>query len=276
MISGLILTLNEEQCLERCLESLSWCDELVVVDSDSTDASVEIARRFGARVISRRLENWSSHLNWIFENVRFRGDWVYYSDADEVVTPELRDELVLVAADRERAEVAYRVRFKNMFLGRWIRHSSLYPTWVLRFLRPGRVRWDREVNPTSVVDGPEGRLRQHFLHYSFEKGFEAWYAKHNRYSSQEAREAVTAMRAAVPGLGALLSPHTVERRAALKTLSFRLPCRPVLRFLYMYLARGGFLDGRPGLLYCQLLAAYEQMIDMKVIEMQRREAGLSL
>lgn len=276
MISALVLTLDEEENIGRCLESLAWCDELVVVDSESTDGTVEIARRFGARVVTRRLDNWSSHLNWIFDNVTFRGDWVYYSDADEVVPPELKAELCRVAADARRPEVAFRLRFKTMFLGRWIRHASLYPTWVLRFLRPRRVRWHREVNPTCTVDGPEARLDEHFVHYSFAKGFDAWFAKHNRYSTQEAIEALRVLQATPTVLPALVSANAVERRSALKALSYRLPCRPALRFLYMYLVRGGFLDGRAGLLYCHLLAAYERMIDVKVLELRRRAKALPL
>jgi glycosyltransferase involved in cell wall biosynthesis len=276
MLSVLIRTLDEEAGLPRCLASVGWSDDLVVVDSGSTDGTCRIAEEAGARVYTRRMDDEAAHLNWISESVPFRHPWVYYADADEVVTPELADELRAVTAEPSRTEVAYRLRFRTMFLGRWIRHASLYPTWVLRLFRPGRVRWHREVNTSCVADGPTGRLEGHFLHYAFGKGFNAWFEKHNRYSWHEAREARAALESAPPALTALLSRDPVERRAALKAASLRLPMRPACRFLYMYVVRGGFLDGRPGLLYCQLLAAYERMIDAKIEELRRRAAGLPL
>ncbi len=180
MISILVLTLNEEINLPRCLESVSWSDDIVVLDSGSTDRTVEIAEAAGARVVYRKLEDWSEHQNWAVTAIPFKHRWVYYTDADEVVTPELRQELQVIARAPDTAAVAYRVRFKNQFMGRWLRWSSLYPTWVLRFFRPEKVRWERKVNPVPVVDGPEGRLAGHFLHYSFNKGLNAWFEKHNR------------------------------------------------------------------------------------------------
>ncbi len=265
MISALVLTLNEEVNLPHCLDSLDWCDDVVVLDSGSSDRTVEIARARGARVVQRPFDNWAAHQTWAAREIGYRHPWVYYSDADEQVTPALRDELLAVATDPARREVAYRVRFKVMFRGRWIRHSSLYPTWVMRFYRPEHVHWDRLVNPVAVADGPEGRLREHFLHHSFRKGMDAWYEKHRAYALDEAREAVSLLRAdGGADLAGLVSRDTVRRRRALKELSFRLPCRPALRFLYMYVLRGGWLDGRPGLVYCRLLAEYEAMIDRHV------------
>ncbi|MGE0433210.1 MAG: glycosyltransferase family 2 protein, partial [Planctomycetota bacterium] len=178
-ISVLILTLNEEVNLPRCLESLAWSDDIVVLDSGSTDRTVEIARAAGARVVERKLDDWATHQNWAMESIDFRHPWVYYSDADEVVTSELRDEMMAIASTATTTDadepVAYRVRFRNMFLGKWLRFSSLYPTWVLRFFRPERVRWERLVNPVPTVDGRVGHLRGHFIHYSFNKGLEAWF-----------------------------------------------------------------------------------------------------
>jgi glycosyltransferase involved in cell wall biosynthesis len=276
MVSAFVRTLDEEANLPSCLRSLAWSDDVVVVDSGSTDRTRDVARESGARVVTRPLRDEAEHLNWIGANVAFRHPWVYCADADEIVTEELAREILATTADGSRPEVAYRVRFKTMFLGKWVRHASLYPTWALRLFRPGRVRWERSVNTTCVVDGAEGRLQEHFLHHSFSKGLHAWFEKHNRYSTLEAREALAAIRAPRPALGLLLSSDAATRRRALKALSFRLPARPLLRFAYSYLARGGVLDGMAGLRYCQLLATYERMIDLKVLEIRRREAGLSL
>jgi len=273
-VSVLILTLNEETNLPACLESVSWSDDVVVLDSFSTDRTVEIAAAAGARVVQRKFDNWSSHQNWAVRNITFKHPWVYYSDADERVTPELAGELQSIAGDGQRNEVAYRVRFRNMFMGRHIKHASLYPTWVLRFFRPEKVRWERLVNPVAVVDGPQGRLEGHFDHYSFNKGLAQWFAKHNLYSSDEARELIRTLDRPVNWRG-LLSGDPSERRMAMKSLAYRMPLRPALVFGYLYFFRLGLLDGRPGFTYCRLRAIFEYMVDLKVEEFRRREKGLA-
>ncbi len=276
-ISVLILTLNEEANLPACLESLQWCDDIVVFDSFSTDRTIEIATAAHARVIQRHFDNWAAHQNWAVKNIQFKHPWVYYSDADEVVQPELRDEMLSVARDPNVGHVAYRMRYKNFFCNRWIRHCGIYPVWVLRFFRPDKVHWERLVNPVPITHGSEGRLKNHFHHYSFNKGYEAWFEKHNKYSSQEAEEGIKTIQGAFRDWVGLLSFRDgSRRRRALKELSFRLTFRPLLKFLYMYLFRLGILDGAPGLKYCQLLAIYEYMIVLKMREIKSREKGMSI
>jgi glycosyltransferase involved in cell wall biosynthesis len=276
MISVLILTLNEEANLPRCLESVSWCDDIVVLDSYSNDRTVEIARAAGARVIQRRFDNWAAHQNWALENIEFKHPWVYYSDADEVVTPDLREEMQRVTADSNNAHVAYRLRYKNFFMGRWIRRCGIYPTWILRLFRPQKVRWERLVNPVPVVDGTEGRLQGHFEHYSFNKGLNAWFEKHNRYSWQEAEESLKSLARGEFDWRDIFAADPATRRRALKELSFRLPCRPLLRFLYMFIWKRGFLDGWAGFTYCRLLTIYEYMIVLKMRELRLRERGATI
>lgn len=277
MISVIILTLNEERNLPACLESVKWSDDIVVFDSFSTDRTVEIAKAAGARVVQRRFDNWSAHQNWANEHIRFKYPWVYYSDADEVVTPELRDELLAVVSDRSRAEVAYRVRFKNMFMGKWIKRASLYPTWVLRLFHPDKVRWEREVNPAPIIDGQVGRLLEHFEHRSFNNGLSAWFDKHNKYSEKEALEAVRAVGTGrVDWNGVFQLSDPIRRRKALKILAWHLPCRTGIVFIYLYVFRMGLLDGVAGWRYCRMRAIYEYMIDLKIVELRRREKGLTV
>jgi len=274
-ISVLILTLNEEAALPACLESVKWCDDIIVFDSFSTDRTVEIAKAAGARVFQRAFDNERDHRAASLR-LPFKHAWVYNPDADEVTTPELRDEMLRVVADRERREVAYRTRFKTMFCGHWIKHSSLYPTWVVRLFLPEKVSFERSINLRYVVDGPEGRLENHFEHFTFSKGLNAWFEKHNRYSWHEAAESLRALAAGRFRWAELFSANAVARRRALKELSFRAPCRPLLRFLYMYFVRLGFLDGRAGYAYCRLISLYEQMIVFKMEELRRREQGLGI
>jgi glycosyltransferase involved in cell wall biosynthesis len=271
MISVLILTLNEEANLPACLESVKWSDDIVVFDSFSTDRTVEIARAAGARVLQRAFDNERAHRTASLRTP-FKYPWVYNPDADEIITPELRDEILRVVADPARREVAYRVRFKMMFCGRWIKRSSLYPTWFVRLFQPGKISFERSIHLHYLVHGLEGRLQNHFEHHTFNKGIGAWLEKHNRYSSQEAVESLKSLSQHPFKWTRLFNRSPVLRRRALKELSFRLPFRPLLRFIYMYFFRLGFLDGRPGFDYCLLLSMYEQMIVLKMNELRRKLA----
>jgi glycosyltransferase involved in cell wall biosynthesis len=271
-VSVLVLTRNEEAVLARCLQAVRWSDDIVVFDSFSSDRTVEIARAAGARVLQRAFDNERDHRAASLR-VPFKYRWVYNPDADEITPPELGAEILRAVADSSGVEVAYRVRFKTIFRGRWIRHSSLYPTWVVRLFQPDKISFERSVNLRYVVHGAEGRLQNHFEHRTFDKGMEAWLEKHNRYSTREAMENLDSLATGTFSLTHLFRRSPVLRRRALKELSFRLPCRAVLRFLYMYIFRLGFLDGRAGFDYCILLAMYEQMIVLKMKEIRRRSAG---
>jgi glycosyltransferase involved in cell wall biosynthesis len=268
MISVLILTHNEEENLPACLDAVRWSEDIVVLDSGSTDGTIAIAKAAGARIFYRPFDNERDHRAASLR-LPFRHAWVYCPDADEVTTPELRDEMREVVDDPTRPEVAYRVRFRTIFQNRWIRRSSLYPTWVVRLVKPKHVSFDRMVNLRYRIHGPEGNLQHHFEHHTFHRGLAAWIDKHNRYSTAEAMECLWSLATTRVRLRDFFSFSPVVRRRALKELSFRLPFRPTLRFLYMYFLRGGFLDGRAGLDYCRLLAMYERMILLKMDEIRR-------
>jgi glycosyltransferase involved in cell wall biosynthesis len=271
-VSILVLTLNEQINIADCLESLSWSDDLVVLDSLSTDRTAAIAREHGARVIERRFDNWSAHQNWAVRDIEFRHPWVLYFDADERCPPELGDEVRRVAR-ADAPESAFRMRRKDFYMGRWLRHAQLYPTWLVRLFRPERVRFERLVNPVTVVDGPVGELDGHILHYPFSHGVAHWIDRHNRYSDFEAAEAMK-LEGTTPSLRALLTRDPLERRKALKHLFFRMPARPLIKHAYYLLWRRGFLDGHAGLTYARLQATYEYMIDCKRRELARQQRGL--
>ena len=268
--SVLVLTKDEEVNIADCLRTLAFSDDIVVLDSYSTDRTVEIARSFpNVRVIQRKFDNWSRHSNWALENIDFKYPWVYYSDADERVTPALAEELLQIANDASRSHVAYRVRYKNIFLEQWIRRGGIYPVWIIRLFQPDKVRYeDREVNAHPIVNGSLGELREHFLHYSFNKGLVPWFTKHNSYSQMEAHEAIR-----VRGLPfweqvsqVMSSKDRAVRRRGLKNLSFRMPMRALMRFLYMYFVKLGMLDGRAGFHYSGMISMYEYWISIKMAE----------
>jgi len=275
-VSVLILTLNEEINIGACLDSLAWCDDIVVLDSLSKDRTREIAEQRGARVVTRAFDNWSAHQNWAVSNIPFRHPWVLYLDADERCEEELHREALQVAQPGA-PEAAFRIRRKDFFMGRWLKHAQLYPTWLVRLFRPDRIRYERLVNPVAVVDGPIGELTAHIIHYPFSHGVSHWIERHNRYSDMEAIEAAKVRRggddAAAPA-GSVWSRDPNERRRALKDIFFRMPARPLVKFAYYYAWRRGFLDGKAGLTYATLQAMYEYMIACKGAEIERRRRGL--
>jgi glycosyltransferase involved in cell wall biosynthesis len=272
-VSVLILTLNEEINLGDCLDSVAWADDRVVLDSHSSDGTVGIAIDRGARVVQRRFEDWSSHQNWAVRHIEFRHPWVLYLDADERCPDDLRDEVQAAVRD-PAGPAAYRIRRKDFYMGRWLRHAQLYPTWLVRLFRPGRIRYERLVNPVAIVDGATGELESHILHYPFSHGVSHWIARHNGYSDMEAVEKLQASGGVPSDWRTLASRDPNLRRRALKELFFRMPARPLVKFGYYYFWRRGFLDGRAGLNYATLQSIYEYLIDRKHEELLRRRAGL--
>lgn len=167
----------------------------------------------------------------------------------------------------------FRMRRKDFFLGRWLRRSSGYPSWFGRLVRVGRVRVEREVNEEYIANGGVEHLQAHLHHHPFNKGIAYWFERHNRYSTMEA-QVTQAMRGEKLAWRSLLGADPVNRRRALKQLAYRLPMRPLVVFLYLYVVRLGLLDGRAGFYYSSMRAVYEMFIDLKAIESTRRQRGL--
>lgn len=268
-VSVLILTKNEQQDLPGCLASVAWSDDIHVFDSLSTDDTVAIAERAGATVTRRAFDNWAAHQNWGLQNIRFRHPWVFYIDADERMTPELVHAVRAAVAD-PGDRVAFRVQRRDFFLGTWLAHVQASP-FYLRLFRPGRMRYERLVNPVSIADGPVGQVAGYLDHYPFSKGMSHWLERHNSYSTLEARQIVDNRRgrAGFSLRHALLARDFHERRFHQKELFYRLPLRPLVKFALLYLGKRGFLDGRAGLTYAVLQSIYEYMIVLKVRELGR-------
>ena len=273
MISVLILTLNEELNISRCLASLGWCDDVVILDSLSSDETQKIATDWGARVVERPFDNYAAQRNFGLKEISYKHPWVLMVDADEEVSSKLVEEMKQVIAGCDEGTTLFRMRREDYFLGKWIKHSSGYPTWFGRLVRPDRVQVEREINEEYVTDGQVGYLEEHLIHYPFNKGIAYWFERHNRYSSMEAEALIAEAQETMPWKD-LASGEPTLRRKALKQLAYRLPGRPWLVFGYLYLFRMGFLDGKPGLTYARMRKIYETMIDLKVMELKRRKKGL--
>ncbi len=270
MISVLILTRNEQQDLPGCLASVVWSDDVHVLDSNSTDLTVGIAKNFGAHVVQREFDNWASHQNWALKNIPFKHPWVFYLDADERVTTELQQHL-LAAADAPGDAIAFRVQRRDFYLGRWLKHVQASP-YYMRLFRPEKMRYERLVNPISIPDGPVGLVSGYLDHFPFSKGVGFWLERHNNYSRFEA-EQILANRAAHAKFSlwsALFERDFNKRRHHQKELFYSLPLRPLLKFFLLYVAKGGFLDGRAGLTYSILQSFYEYMIVLKTRELEAK------
>ena len=272
-ISVLILTLDEEVNLAGCLESVAWCDDVVVLDSFSTDRTVEIARERSVRVYQRAFDNYANQRNFGLREVDYRHPWVLMLDADERVPEELQREMHAVTSRVPDTVALFRMRRRDHLFGRWIRRSSGYPTWFGRLARVGRAWVERPINEEFHADGEVASLAGHLDHFPFNKGFSAWIEKHDRYSTMEARLRALQPREDEPWLS-LFAPDPARRRRAQKDWINSMPLRPLVVFTGLYFIKGGMLEGRAGLTFSLLRAWYEYFIDCKAIELRRRAAGL--
>ena len=277
-VSVIIPTLHEAKNLPRCLDHLSWADEVVIVDSGSQDETPQIAAAYGAKLIHFRWNGqWPKKRNWALKHAELKHPWVLMVDADEWVVPELAAEIG--EAIKSEKYVGYWINRRFIFMGRWLKHCGYYPSWNLRLIKRGFGEFekltdvgdtgsgDNEVHEHVIPKGPAAYLKHDMLHFAF-PNISTFIEKHNRYSNWEA--AVQHRGAGAPS-AAVASNVELSRRRKLKNLSRYLPFRPTLRFLYSYLWKGGFLDGRPGYVFCRLLAMYEYLSVAKYYELQRAE-----
>ncbi len=275
-ISVVVPIKNEAENLPRCLGSIQWAEEIFVVDSHSSDGSVEIATQLGATVVQFEFQGtWPKKKNWALQNLPFRHEWVLILDADEALPAEAAEEIARAVSSPSNI-AGYWINRRFFFLGRWLRHSY-YPNWNLRLFRHQLGRYERlteaetksgdnEVHEHVIVQGQTARLRCEMDHYAF-PSVDVFVEKHNRYSNWEARVAVDGL---LPQSAGDLSHRRVERRRRLKLLSQRLPFRPLLRFLYIFVWQKGFLDGRDGYYFARLHATYEFLSVVKTYELRRR------
>lgn len=273
LISAVILTRNEEANLPECLASLrGLADEIVVVDSASTDHTAEIAQRSGALVITHEFETQARQLNWALTQVPWRAEWILRLDADERVSPDLVAELraTLPAADADTT--GYYVKRRVYFLGRWMRHGGYYPTWLLRVWRRGCADSDdRMMDEHMLLRRGRAVYLRHDIIEENQKGLSAWIDRQNRYASREAA-AVAQDAAAIGTPPSLFGPPEARRRWLKYRLYLVAPpfLRAFMYFLVRYVGQLGFLDGREGLIFHFLHGCwYRFLIDAKIYELRR-------
>lgn len=263
MIVGIVLTLNEEINIAKCLQSLSFADGLIVVDSYSTDKTVEIVKSIGATLVQREFDSYSNQRNFALGLVPSECEWIIMMDADEVIPDEMRIEIVTLINNASEDVSALYFRRKDIVFGRWLKRSTGYPTWAPRVFKNTRVKVTREINEHFEIDGKLVKMRSHFLHYPMNKGITWWISKHNTYSTMEADNLYLERQIRINPIK-LVTGNVMEKRWLLKQVFYRLPYRPVLMFIVLFILRGGFLDGTAGYRYVRLRMLYEQMISLKL------------
>ena len=271
-VSVLVLTRNEEANIAACLETVHWAGDIFVLDSVSTDRTVEIAEVMGAQVHSRAFQTYGQQRNWALENLPFSNEWVLMLDADERVPTALADEIASVVGTTEAARAGYYIKRRFFFLGRWLKHGGLYPTWLLRLFKRHRVRIEeRPMNEHAILAGEAGYLQNPFDHCD-NQPLSHWIAKHDRYADLEAEEYLRerfgdGYQDSIPTR--FWGAQAQRKRWIRLHVWNRLPLllRPFLFFFRNYFLKGGFLDGKPGFIYHVLWSFwYPFLYGVKVLE----------
>jgi glycosyltransferase involved in cell wall biosynthesis len=283
MISIFIPTKNEVQDLPGCLKSVSWSDDIHVYDFGSTDLTGTVAARAGAHVTLRCPDlgqapfggNEAEHKNWALANIPFKYDWVLHLDADERLTPELAGN-IRQTVQNPGDHVAFRVRRRDFWGKCWLKHA-VTSSFYIRLFRPATMRYERLINPVAIPDGPVGEVSGYLDHYPFSKGMTHWINRHNSYSSLEARqiEQNRAVNQPYSLRKALFATDPNQRRFHQKEFFYRMPSRPLLKFLLLYVGKRGFLDGSAGFNYAVLQAFYEYMIVQKTKELNLNSTAVA-
>lgn len=291
-ISVIILTYNEEIHIERLLKNIAdWAGEIFVVDSFSTDRTLEIARKYGVKIAHHPFENQARQFNWALDNLEIKNDWILRLDADEYLTEELKEEIAfsLNPLTLRSAGLRFRLGFgeketssseevngfyikrRVYFMGRWIKHGGYYPTWILRLFKKGKARSEQRAMDEHIVlfEGRAGKLKNDFIDDN-KKNLELWTERQDRYSSREAEQVLDPQKAGEKA-SRLGGPAAVRRK--MKNFYYKMPpfFRACWYFCYRYFFRLGFLDGKEGLIFHVLQGFwYRFLVDSKIYEIRKK------
>jgi len=268
MISVIILTRNEESDLPHCLDGLRWCDDVHVVDSGSTDRTVEIAHSYGARTYEHPFKSFGAQRNWSIDNCEVKHPWILFLDADEVANPEFVEAMMAAVKSAPETTAGYYCCWKMIYDGQWLKRCDSFPKWQFRLLRKGLARFTDfgHGQKEGEITGSIEYLQAPYDHYALSKGIGPWVERHNRYASLEAAARLTAP----INWRDVFSRHGARRNKAIKPIVSRVPGWPLIRFFAMYVVRLGFLEKRPGFIYCANIAYYEFLIRIKMREEKAR------
>lgn len=276
-ITAIILTKNEELNIERCINSLkSVADRIIVVDSGSTDATIKKAECLGAEIFHHEpFNHYAAQFNWALDHVGIKTKWVYRIDADEVVTPELGQEIIETCKKHHDDDVNGLVmKFKIFFMGRFLTHGGIYPFYNLTIFKYGTGRYENRAMGEHIILS-EGRiidLKNDCLHYDF-KSLDTWISKHNWYATREVADYFSTRSIGQSNPNDLY--HEAKKMSKLRDgIYYKMPkfLRAKLYFWYRYYLKLGFLDGRAGYVHAFLQAYwYRYLVDAKILEQEIKQ-----
>jgi len=270
-LSAIILTYNEEENIAQALDSVcGWVSQVFILDSFSSDKTLEIASKYNCEILRNPFENYSKQRNFALDNFPIQTEWVIFLDADEWLPEVLKKEISLVISSQPK-ENGFYIKFKFIWMGKWIRRG-IYPTWILRLFRNRSARYeDRAVNAHLIVDGVCGNLQNDFIHED-RKGISNWIVKHNKYATLEANELFKNVDQDKYIKASLFGTQAERKRWLRYKVWNHLPplIRPFFYFFYRYILRGGFLEGKEAFSYHILQAFWFQfLIDVKYLDIKR-------
>lgn len=262
MISIIILTLNEQQDLPGCLDSLEWADDIHVVDSGSTDKTLDIANDINAKTYYNKFTGFGDQRNWSLKNCNLKYDWILFLDADERSTPAFKNSLIANINSASSRTIGFYLCSKTILSGTWLRYSDNFPKWQFRLLQRDKGSFinaghgqkeSGDVNFIKYINEP-------YIHLAFSKGWKYWHEKHKQYAIKDAKQATECK---VP-FAAIFSTSSSQRNLAIKYFARKIPGWPYIRFLITYLFQRGFMDGKYGFFYCRKILWYEKRIHKEI------------
>ena len=263
-VSLLIPCKNEQRNIARCIQSVEWVDEVFVVDSQSSDETIKIAESLGANIVQFKYKGgWPKKKNWALENLPFSNEWVLILDADECLPPEAKDEIRAIVINPDERNSGFWINRRYFFLGKPLNHAY-FPNWNLRLFKHKLGRYemitdhstdsgDHEIHEHVIVQGSSGKLHSIMDHHAFPT-IESFVEKHNRYSNWEA-----VVETSITDDESCLQNKKVKGKRKLRRIFRKLPFRPTLRFLYVFIWQGGIWDGWRGYVFSRLHAQYEYL-----------------
>lgn len=278
-ITVLIPTYNVEKTIKRCLKSVLWADEILVVDGSktgfSTDKTLSIAKQMGARVLKHFYVYSAKQKNWAIPQAKH--DWILLLDSDEVITSALRNEIIkLLSSEKINNYDGFGIPRRHYFLGKWLKWGGRYPLYNIRLFRKTCRYEDRDVHAHIIL--PKNRfkkLKGDMLHYS-DSSLNHFFAKFNRYTAYQAHYMMKWAGGEKKIEWRKLFTHYIYAKSLIKDVWYFLPLAPVLRFIYMYFLRLGFLDGRDGFLIAMLYSFQDYVSKTKYLEMRGRKPAFRL
>ena len=277
-ISVIILTYNEEKNIEECLKSLQgWAGEIFVVDSGSSDKTLEIAKKYTNKIYQHPFETQAKQFNWALDNLPIITRWIMRLDADEMVTSELANEICGILPGLPPDITGLYVKRRVYFMGKWIKHGGYYPIWLLRIWRKGKAKIEERFMDEHVVlfEGKTAQLRND-IEEKNKKDLTSWIEKHNSYATREAKDMIDIEQrvSIVDNVEPSFFGSQEQRKRWIKeNIYSKMPffIRPFLYFIYRYFFRVGFIDGKEGLIFHFLQGFwYRFLVDAKIYEYRKR------